>query len=219
MLLRAQGLKKSYGELEVLRGVDLDVREAEIIAIVGASGAGKSTLLHMLGTLDTPDQGSVLIRDQDITSLRGRQLAAFRNKNIGFIFQFHQLLPEFSALENVAMPALISGGSHSEAMEAGTHLLGLMGLAARSSHKPSALSGGEQQRVAIARALINKPALILADEPSGNLDSVNAKALHELFFELRKSLNQTFVIVTHNPELASMADRTLTMHDGRMVTA
>jgi lipoprotein-releasing system ATP-binding protein len=217
MLLRAQGLKKSYGDLQVLRGVDLEVQEGEIVAIVGASGAGKSTLLHMLGTLDIPDQGKVFLKDEEITSLRGRQLAAFRNRHIGFIFQFHQLLPEFNALENIAMPALIKGVSHREAMDSGTQLLGLMGLSARISHKPSALSGGEQQRVAIARALINKPSLILADEPSGNLDSVNAKALHELFFELRKSLNQTFVIVTHNPELASMADRTLTMHDGRIV--
>ncbi|MFM9056760.1 MAG: ABC transporter ATP-binding protein [Bacteroidota bacterium] len=217
MLLRAHGLKKSYGELQVLRGVDLEVQEGEIVAIVGASGAGKSTLLHLIGTLDIPDEGQVFLKDDEITSLRGRQLAAFRNRHIGFIFQFHQLLPEFSALENVAMPALITGVAQREAMESGSQLLGMMGLSARSSHKPSALSGGEQQRVAIARALINKPSLILADEPSGNLDSVNAKALHELFFDLRKTMNQTFVIVTHNPELASMADRTLTMHDGRIV--
>jgi lipoprotein-releasing system ATP-binding protein len=217
MLVRAHGLEKSYGDLQVLRGVDLEVKQGEIVAIVGASGAGKSTLLHILGTLDTADKGNVFLRDQEISSLRGSALSAFRNQHIGFIFQFHQLLPEFNAIENVAMPALIKGRDYQQAMDEARRLLEMMGLEQRVDHKPSSLSGGEQQRVAIARALINKPALILADEPSGNLDSANATALHKLFFELRNALNQTFVIVTHNKELASMADRTLTMHDGRIV--
>jgi lipoprotein-releasing system ATP-binding protein len=217
MLVRAHGLEKSYGDLQVLRGVDLEVKQGEIVAIVGASGAGKSTLLHILGTLDTADKGNVFLRDQEISSLRGSALSAFRNQHIGFIFQFHQLLPEFNAIENVAMPALIKGRDYQQAMDEARRLLEMMGLEQRVDHKPSSLSGGEQQRVAIARALMNKPALILADEPSGNLDSANATALHKLFFELRNALNQTFVIVTHNKELASMADRTLTMHDGRIV--
>jgi lipoprotein-releasing system ATP-binding protein len=216
MLVVAQGLEKSYGSLHVLKGIDLTIQKGEIVSIVGASGAGKSTLLHLLGTLDMPDKGKISLNGQEIQDLRGSALARFRNKHIGFIFQFHQLLPEFTALENAMMPALIAGKSFAEAESAAQKLLEMLGLRDRLQHKPSQLSGGEQQRVAIARALINDPDLILADEPSGNLDSENAKSLHELFFELRDKLNQTFVIVTHNLELADMADRKLVMKDGKI---
>lgn len=216
MLVIAQGLEKSYGSLHVLKGIDLTIQKGEIVSIVGASGAGKSTLLHLLGTLDMPDKGKISLNGAEIQDLRGPALAKFRNKHIGFIFQFHQLLPEFTATENAMMPALIAGKSFAEAESAALQLLEMLGLKDRLQHKPSQLSGGEQQRVAIARALINDPALILADEPSGNLDSENAKALHELFFELREKLKQTFVIVTHNQELADMADRKLVMKDGQI---
>jgi lipoprotein-releasing system ATP-binding protein len=216
MLVIAQGLEKSYGSLHVLKGIDLTIQKGEIVSIVGASGAGKSTLLHLLGTLDMPDKGKISLNGAEIQDLRGPALAKFRNKHIGFIFQFHQLLPEFTATENAMMPALIAGKSFAEAESAAIQLLEMLGLKDRLQHKPSQLSGGEQQRVAIARALINDPDLILADEPSGNLDSENAKALHELFFELRTKLNQTFIIVTHNQELADMADRKLVMKDGQI---
>lgn len=216
MLVIAQGLEKSYGSLHVLKGIDLTIQKGEIVSIVGASGAGKSTLLHLLGTLDMPDKGKISLNGSEIQDLRGPALAKFRNKHIGFIFQFHQLLPEFTATENAMMPALIAGKSFAEAESAAVQLLEMLGLKDRLQHKPSQLSGGEQQRVAIARALINDPDLILADEPSGNLDSENARALHELFFELRTKLNQTFVIVTHNQELADMADRKLVMKDGQI---
>ncbi|MBL7923725.1 MAG: ABC transporter ATP-binding protein [Bacteroidia bacterium] len=215
-MVTAKGIEKSYGALQVLKGIDLEIKAGEVVSIVGASGAGKSTLLHLLGTLDQPDQGIITVNGQEIQQLKGRRLAQFRNRHIGFIFQFHQLLPEFTAFENVCMPALIEGKSFEEAAERADQLLDLLGMMSRKEHKPSQLSGGEQQRIAIARALMNKPYLILADEPSGNLDSVNAKALHKLFFELREKLNQTFIIVTHNAELAEMADRKLTMTDGRI---
>jgi lipoprotein-releasing system ATP-binding protein len=214
MLIQLKDIHKSYGSLHVLKGINMSVEKAEIVSIVGSSGAGKSTLLHMLGTLDRPDKGSIEIGGKDVNTLNGKQLAAFRNKHIGFIFQFHQLLPEFTALENVSIPALIGGVSQKVAEEEATNLIVRMGLKDRLNHKPSELSGGEQQRIAIARALINKPDLILADEPSGNLDSANAKELHNLFFELRSEMQQTFIIVTHNPELADMADRKLTIKDG-----
>ncbi len=217
MIIEAKGLTKSYGSLPVLKGIDLAVKKGEIVAIVGASGAGKSTLLHLLGTLDTPDSGSIRINEQDVEHLRGDALARFRNKHIGFIFQFHQLLPEFSAIENVCMPAWLGGQSMQDSSRRGIELLDMLGIANRSSHKPSELSGGEQQRVAIARALMNMPDLILADEPSGNLDSENAGLLHKLLLDLRKELNQTFIIVTHNPELADLADRRVTMKDGKII--
>lgn len=217
MLVKATGLEKSYGSLKVLKGIDLEIASSEIVSIVGASGAGKSTLLHLIGTLDQPDAGRILLNGQEIQSLRGDRLAEFRNRHIGFIFQFHQLLPEFTALENTAMPALISGLKKDEAEYKAMEFLKLMGISERASHKPSELSGGEQQRVAISRALINDPELILADEPSGNLDSANATSLHRLFFELRERLKKTFIIVTHNDELAAMADRKLTMKDGKIV--
>jgi lipoprotein-releasing system ATP-binding protein len=210
-------LEKSYGPLQVLKGINLQVEKGEVVSIVGASGAGKTTLLHILGTLDKADKGTVSIGGIETGKLNGKSLAAFRNKHIGFVFQFHQLLPEFTAIENVILPALIGGTSKKEALIKAAGLLKLLGVSDKAEQKPSTLSGGEQQRVAVARALINNPDLILADEPSGNLDSVNAKDLHELFFRLRKELNQTFVIVTHNEELANMADRKLVMKDGRMV--
>jgi lipoprotein-releasing system ATP-binding protein len=216
-VLEARGITKSYGPLAVLKGVDLSVKNKEIVAIVGASGAGKSTLLHILGTLDTPDSGSVRIRGEELFSQNGKQLASFRNKHIGFIFQFHNLLPEFSALENVMIPALIAGRRDDEARTAALKLLDLLGISERKDHKPSELSGGEQQRTAVARALINSPDLVLADEPSGNLDSKNALELHKLFFRLRDELGQTFVIVTHNEEMSHMADRRIEMKDGVIV--
>lgn len=213
-MLVAKGLVKKFGDLTVLNAVDLTIEKAEIISIVGSSGAGKTTLLQILGTLDKPTSGQVLLNGQDPFALSSNQLSAFRNKEIGFVFQFHQLLPEFSALENVIMPALISGQSVKEASVRGLELLTKLGLKDRATHRPNALSGGEQQRVAVARALMNNPSVIFADEPSGNLDSKNAQELHQLFLDLRSEFGQTFVIVTHNAELASMADRSLKMQDG-----
>ncbi len=215
-MLRASNLVKSYGELAVLKGIDLEINKSEVVTIVGASGAGKSTLLHILGTLDTPDKGKVYIQDKDVFSQSSKNLAAFRNKSIGFVFQFHNLLPEFTALENVMIPGLIGQGEEKQVRERATSLLSMLGLDERRDHKPSELSGGEQQRVAVARAMINSPDLILADEPSGNLDSRNAIDLHNLFFKLRKDVGQTFVIVTHNEELARMSDRKIELKDGRI---
>lgn len=215
-MLKARSLRKKYGQLEVLKGIDLEIASGEIVSIVGSSGAGKTTLLQLLGTLERPDEGAVLLEDVNPFTLSSRELAAFRNTQIGFVFQFHQLLPEFTAIENVMMPALIRGASSSEAKKRGLELLDRLGLADRAQHQPSALSGGEQQRVAVARALVNNPKVIFADEPSGNLDSVNASELHRLFFDLRRDFGQTFVIVTHNTQLAEMADRTLVMTDGKL---
>ena len=215
-MIQANGIYKSFGNVDVIKGIDLHINKGEIVAIVGASGAGKSTLLQILGTLDKPDKGKVIIDNQDITSLNQKNLASFRNKKIGFVFQFHHLLPEFTALENICIPAFIAGVPKKEAADKAMALLEYLRLTERASHKPSMLSGGEQQRVAIARALINNPAIILADEPSGNLDSQNAKELHELFFSLREKTGQTFVIGTHNPSLANMADRALTIVDGKI---
>jgi len=215
-MLRASNLMKSYGELAVLKGIDLEINKGEVVAIVGASGAGKSTLLHILGTLDSPDKGKVFIQDKDVFGQSSKNLAAFRNKSIGFVFQFHNLLPEFTALENVMIPGLIGLGEENQVRERATSLLSMLGLDERRDHKPSELSGGEQQRVAVARAMINSPDLILADEPSGNLDSKNAIDLHNLFFKLRKDVGQTFVIVTHNEELARMSDRKIELKDGRI---
>lgn len=214
MMLKAQGLQKSYGSLKVLKGVDIEVEKGEVVAIVGASGAGKSTLLHILGTLDTPDAGTLLIDNRDVFLGNNNGLAQFRNRNIGFVFQFHNLLPEFTALENVMIPGLIANGTDGKVKTKAEELLELLGLKDRRHHKPSELSGGEQQRTAVARALINSPALIFADEPSGNLDSKNASELHQLFFKLRTDLGHTFVIVTHNEEFAAMADRKVEMKDG-----
>jgi lipoprotein-releasing system ATP-binding protein len=213
-LISAQAIVKSYGTLPVLKGINLQIAKSEIVSIVGASGAGKTTLLTILGTLDRADGGQLEINGQDIFQLKQKQVAAFRNKTIGFVFQFHHLLPEFTALENVCLPAFIARTPRAEAEKRAKELLFLLGLSDRMDHKPNALSGGEQQRVAVARALINNPAVIFADEPSGNLDSATSKNLHELFFQLRKELGQTFVIVTHNEELAAMADRKLTIKDG-----
>ncbi len=214
-MLRATNIHKAYGTLQVLKGIDLEIKKAEIVSIMGASGAGKSTLLQILGTLDDADSGSVYINDTDVTQLKSAALARFRNQNIGFIFQFHNLLPEFSALENVCIPGYLAKRNSKEVEQAATALLEKLGLAHRIGHKPSEMSGGEQQRTAIARALINNPAIIFADEPTGNLDSKNAVELHELFFQLREELQQTFVIVTHNDELAHRADRCLLMKDGK----
>lgn len=216
-MIKATNIYKSYGTLEVLKGVNLTINKGEIISIVGASGAGKTTLLHILGTLDRANSGTVEINNINISSLNDKKLADFRNKNIGFVFQFHHLLPEFTALENVCIPAFISGASRSKTETKAKELLTFLGLKDRMDHKPSELSGGEQQRVAVARALINDPSVILADEPSGNLDSNTAKELHQLFFTLREKFNQTFVIVTHNEELANMADRKLVMKDGNII--
>ncbi len=216
-MLTARGIVKSYGSLEVIKGLDLTVARGEIISIVGESGAGKSTLLHIMGTLDRADQGSLVIDDIAVESLSSRQLSKFRNEKIGFVFQFHHLLPEFTALENVCIPGYISGKSRKAVEARAAELLGVLGVAAKAENKPSELSGGEQQRVAIARALINSPAIIMADEPSGNLDSRNSEELHKLFLDLRARLNQTFIIVTHNPLLAAIADRQLRMKDGKMV--
>jgi lipoprotein-releasing system ATP-binding protein len=213
-MISVKNVEKSYESLKVLRGVDLDIAQGEIVAIVGKSGAGKSTLLHILGTLDRADKGQVVINGKDISKLKNSQLAEFRNKNLGFIFQFHHLLPEFSALENVTMPALISGGNEAKAKKRAAELLDYLGLSARLTHKPTELSGGEAQRVAVARALMNNPAVVFADEPTGNLDSASSKDLHELLFKLRNDFKQTFVIVTHNDELAHLSDRILTMQDG-----
>ncbi len=217
MIIQATGIEKSFGSLKVLKGIDFQVNEGEVVSIMGASGAGKSTLLQILGTLSTPDAGSLTIDGTDVLKLDSKGLSAFRNRKIGFVFQAHHLLPEFTALENVMIPAFIAGKSEKEAAEEATRLLGTMGLAERVTHKPSELSGGEQQRVAIARALINKPAVLFADEPSGNLDSATKAEIHNLFFELRDKLGQTIIIVTHDPELAAMCDRTLHMKDGLFV--
>jgi len=215
-MLEVRNIIKSYGSLQVLKGINLHIKRGEIVSIVGASGAGKSTLLQIVGTLDKPDEGEVIIGGSNLAHLDESALAAFRNKNIGFIFQFHNLLPEFTAFENICIPAYI-GGKDKEITEArANELINILGLSARANHKPSELSGGEQQRVAIARALINSPAIIFADEPSGNLDSKNAEELHKLFFKLRDDLQQTFVIVTHNAGLASMADRKLEIRDGKI---
>jgi lipoprotein-releasing system ATP-binding protein len=210
-------IEKQYKDLKILKGVDLEIKEAEVVSIVGSSGAGKTTLLTILGTLDRPTAGELLINNEVVFNLNDTKLAAFRNQNIGFVFQFHQLLPEFTALENVCIPALIGKKSKKESETRATEILELLNLKDRLSHKPSELSGGEQQRVAVARALINNPKVIFADEPSGNLDSKNAKELHELFFKLRDNFKQTFVIVTHNAELAMMADRKLEMKDGKII--
>ncbi|MEO8583900.1 MAG: ABC transporter ATP-binding protein [Flavitalea sp.] len=215
-MLQAKDIHKHYGQLWVLKGVELELRKGEIVSIVGPSGSGKSTLLHILGTLDRPGQGEILINGQKMNALNDKQLAAFRNKHIGFVFQFHHLLPEFTALENVCIPGWINGRNKKEVLERGKQLLTSLGLSERFDNKPDALSGGEQQRVAVARALINDPEIIFADEPTGNLDSANARELHQLFFSLREQFKQTFLIVTHNEELASMSDRVLHMKDGKM---
>ncbi len=213
-MIKASNIHKSYNGLEVLKGVNLEIKAGEFVSIVGASGAGKTTLLQILGTLDRADKGDLLIHQTKIQSLSEKQLSEFRNRKIGFVFQFHHLLPEFTALENVCLPAFIAKTPKRKAEEKAGELLDFLGLSQRTNHKPSELSGGEQQRVAVARALINSPAVIMADEPSGNLDSKNAKELHNLFFSLREKFNQTFIIVTHNEELATMADRKLTIKDG-----
>ena len=215
-MIQATGIHKSYGSLEVLKGIDLHIAKKEIVSIVGASGAGKSTLLHILGTLDKADRGQLIIEGTEVSKLNDTQLAAFRNQKIGFVFQFHHLLPEFTALENVCIPAYIGGMGKKEATKRAEKLLEYLNLSERKGHKPSQLSGGEQQRVAVARALINQPAVVLADEPSGNLDSKSAEELHKLFFSLRDEMGQTFVIVTHNPTLAAMSDRTITIKDGKI---
>lgn len=216
-MLRATGIKKSYGNLHVLKGVDIEIRKGEIVSIAGSSGAGKSTLLHILGTLDTPDEGKIYLEDTEVTSLRGKKLADYRNQHIGFVFQFHHLLPEFSALENVCVPGWIAGSNTKKIKERAVELLSLLNLSDRQDHKPSELSGGEQQRVAVARALINNPKIVMADEPTGNLDSRNARELHQLFINLKEKFEQTFLIVTHNEELASMSDRLLHMKDGVII--
>lgn len=216
-MLKAQQIVKSYGNLQVLKGVDIEVAQGEVVSIVGSSGAGKSTLLHILGTLDLPDEGDYFINGIDVLALNEKELAAFRNQEIGFIFQFHHLLPEFTALENVSIPGYIFKKNPKEIENRAKELLDFLGLSDRISHKPAELSGGEQQRVAVARALINQPKIIMADEPSGNLDSKNSEELHQLFFKLQKEFNQTFIIVTHNRDLAAMSDRTLTMHDGKII--
>ena len=217
MIIEAKGIEKSFGALKVLKGIDFSAKSAEVVSIMGASGAGKSTLLQIMGTLLSPDSGSLTIDGTDVLKLGSRDLASFRNHKIGFVFQFHHLLPEFTALENVMIPALIGGRSASEAKKTATELLERVGLAERLSHKPTELSGGEAQRVAIARALVNKPAILFADEPSGNLDSSTKAEIHKLFFTLRDSLGQTIVIVTHDPALGAMCDRKLQMKDGLFV--
>jgi lipoprotein-releasing system ATP-binding protein len=216
-MLKAENITKNYAQLAVLKGVDIAVEKAEIVSIVGSSGAGKSTLLHILGTLDSADSGNIFINNQQVNLLKGRELAAFRNKHIGFVFQFHHLLPEFSALENVSIPGWIAGRSKKEVEADAIVLLKRLGLEDRMENKPQQLSGGEQQRVAVARALINQPLIVFADEPTGNLDSKNAKELHELFVSLRDDFKQTFLIVTHNEELATMSNRRLYMKDGQIV--
>ncbi len=215
-MLKAGNIYKSYGNLEILKGVDLQVKEGEIVSIVGSSGAGKSTLLHILGTLDKPDKGRVWIDGTNVSTLKQKKLSEFRNKNIGFVFQFHHLLPEFTALENICMPAFIKGLSKKQAEAKAKELMEMLSIEDRATHKPGALSGGEQQRVSVARSLINNPKIVLADEPSGNLDTENSTALHTLFFELREKFNQTFIIVTHNEELAKISDRKIYMKDGKV---
>ncbi|MFD2513485.1 ABC transporter ATP-binding protein [Pontibacter locisalis] len=216
-MLQVTNIHKKYGSLEVLKGIDMSIAAGEVVSIVGASGAGKSTLLHILGTLDTADSGEVIFEGRNIAKLNATDMARFRNRHIGFIFQFHNLLPEFTALENASLPGLLAGRPEKEVKEQAENLLDMLGLTSRLHHKPSELSGGEQQRTAVARALINSPQIIFADEPSGNLDSKNAQELHDIFFRLRSEFNQTFVIVTHNEQLAEMADRTLVMKDGMIV--
>ena len=216
-MIKARNIHKSYGNLHVLRGVELNIEKGEIVSIIGKSGAGKSTLLHILGTLDQADSGQLIINGKEVSQLNKKELAEFRNTNIGFIFQFHHLLPEFTALENVCIPAYIKGQSEQACVGRAKELLEYLGLADRMTHKPTELSGGEQQRVAVARALMNEPAIVFADEPSGNLDSASSKELHQLLFQLREDFQQTFIIVTHNEELAAMSDRILSMEDGRLV--
>lgn len=216
-MIKINDIHKSFGNVEVLKGVDLTIDKGQVACIVGASGAGKSTLLQITGTLEKADKGNIIIDGQDVCKLNQKNLAAFRNRKIGFIFQFHHLLPEFTALENICIPAFIAGTSKKEATDKALQLLDYLNLTDRKDHKPSMLSGGEQQRIAVARALINDPAIILADEPSGNLDSQSSKELHQLFFDLRDKSGQTFVIVTHNPQLAEMADKTFTMKDGVII--
>jgi lipoprotein-releasing system ATP-binding protein len=216
-MLSATGIVKKYGNLQVLKGVDIQIQKGEIVSIVGSSGAGKSTLLHILGTLDKPDNGQVMLNGKRTDQLAGKALAKFRNKHIGFVFQFHHLLPEFTALENVCIPGWVAGSKRKQTEEKAKELLGILGLSERMTNKPSQLSGGEQQRVAVARALINNPDIIMADEPTGNLDSNNARELHQLFLELRTRYQQTFLIVTHNEDLAKLSDRILQMKDGLMI--
>ena len=216
-MLKATNIYKSYGPLQVLKGVDIHILKGEIVSISGSSGAGKSTLLHILGTLDNADSGEIFLENKNVSSLKGKDLANFRNEHIGFVFQFHHLLPEFSAIENICVPGWIAGKQNKEITARAYELLDLLNLKDRAEHKPGELSGGEQQRVAVARALINNPSIVMADEPTGNLDSANAKELHNLFIDLRERFQQTFLIVTHNEELAQMSDRILHMKDGKMI--
>lgn len=217
-MLKATGIYKNYGTLPVLKGVDIEITKGEIVSIAGSSGAGKSTLLHILGTLDKADKGEIYLDDTNVSQLKGKNLAAFRNKHIGFVFQFHHLLPEFTALENICVPGWIAGRKNKEVENRAIELLALLNLQDRGEHKPGELSGGEQQRVAVARALINNPSIVMADEPTGNLDSANAKELHNLFIDLRNRFQQTFLIVTHNEELAQLSDRILHMKDGKIIS-
>jgi lipoprotein-releasing system ATP-binding protein len=216
-MLTAKNIYKRYGQVEVLKGVNLEILKGEVVSIVGPSGSGKSTLLHIIGTLDQADMGEVRMNNEPISSLNGKKLSAFRNKHIGFVFQFHHLLPEFTALENICIPGWLAGRKKSEVKDEAANLLQMLGLSDRMENKPNQLSGGEQQRVAVGRALINNPDIVFADEPTGNLDSANATELHQLFFDLRKKFNQTFLIVTHNEELAQLSDRVLHMKDGKII--